>query len=109
MRDIVDEERRANRPATAVSPAGCGRRRIVCEPPLLDDEPHRLRRGGSHTMRRRTQRNATYLRRTTPSQTLFDGERGALECFPLATQLAVEVCAEEERVQLERQLRCIDV
>ena len=70
MRDIVDDERRRYRPATAVSPSGCGRRRIVCEPTLLDDEPHRLRRGGSHPMRRRTQRHAPDLCRGSLAQLL---------------------------------------
>ncbi len=27
MRDIVNDERRGDRPATAISPSGCGRRR----------------------------------------------------------------------------------
>ena len=52
MRAIVDDERRGDRLATATSPEGCGCGGPLALSPLLDDVPHRLRRGFARSARR---------------------------------------------------------
>ena len=53
MRDIVDDEQRSRSAATGTSPEGTGGETPSASLPLLDDAPHRLRRGASHPASRR--------------------------------------------------------
>ena len=89
MRDIVDDERRGDRPATAISPSGCVRRRPSASPALLIDVPHRLRRAGSHPTRRRTQRGRSDLC------------RGSLGGLPFVAQIDICPAPREPRSMSE--------
>ena len=51
MRDIVDDERRRDCLAITTSPEGCGSDGPLALSPLLDDVPHRLRRGFARSAR----------------------------------------------------------
>ena len=60
MRDIVDDERRGDRGASS-QPSVDGGEAASASLPLLDDVPHRRRRGASHLPPRRRQRHTRFL------------------------------------------------